>query len=78
MTETHVMLDLETMDTGSNAAIIAIGAVVFTRTEITAEFYCNVNLQSSMDYGSDFSMVKLNSADGNDGSVTACVHCFQV
>ena len=49
----EVMLDLETMGTGSNAAIIAIGAVRFdTGTqETTDEFYEVVDLQSCVDFG---------------------------
>ena len=32
----HCMVDLETMGNGSNAAIIAIGAVAFDENKITA------------------------------------------
>lgn len=49
--KTHIMLDLETMGTRPDAAIIAIGAVAFDETGLGAEFYCPVNLQSSMQYG---------------------------
>lgn len=50
MSENNIMLDLETMGTSSNAAIIAIGAVRFD-AEITDEFYEVVNLQSCVDAG---------------------------
>ncbi len=46
----NVMLDIETMGTGSDAAIIAIGAVKFNST-VTDRFYRIVNLQSSLDVG---------------------------
>lgn len=42
----HVMLDLETMSTAPNAAIVAIGAVCGEET-----FYLTINLQSCVDYG---------------------------
>jgi len=44
------MLDLETMGTGLDAAIIAVGAVRFD-TDITARFYKIVSLKSSVDAG---------------------------
>lgn len=47
-----VMLDLETMGTGSSAAIIAIGAVAFDANEVAYKFYVEINLQSSIDSGS--------------------------
>ncbi|ATC93486.1 3'-5' exonuclease [Pseudoalteromonas tunicata] len=49
----HVMLDLETMGQGSNAAIVAIGAVFFEPTtgEIGANFYWRVDLESAAKYG---------------------------
>lgn len=46
-----VMLDLETMGNGSNAAIIAIGAVGFDDDNVIERFYVEVNLQSSMESG---------------------------
>ena len=51
--EDEIMLDLETMDTGSNAAIVAIGAVVFDRAlnKIVHRFYTGVSLQSAIDVG---------------------------
>ena len=47
----HIMLDLETMGTGPDAAIIAIGAVAFTESGITDEFYGRVSLDSSVACG---------------------------
>ncbi len=46
-----VMLDLETMGNGVNAAIIAIGAVRFDAGAITDEFYAVVDLASAVDAG---------------------------
>ena len=45
------MIDLETMGTGSNAAIIAIGAVKFDHVGIVDEFYKVVSLESSVKNG---------------------------
>lgn len=49
---THVMLDLETMGNTSNAAIVSIGAVVFSPVtgELGADFEVVVNLNSSAYY----------------------------
>lgn len=54
----HVMIDLETMGTRPDAAIVAIGAVAFdmpTREnpapKLGRSFYVNVDLQSSIDAG---------------------------
>lgn len=44
------MLDIETMSKGSNAAIIAVGAVKFNQA-VTSRFYKVVDLQSSVDIG---------------------------
>jgi len=51
----HIMLDLETMSTTSNAAIVAIGAVEFEPAtgELGREFYHNVSLASCQDAGLD-------------------------
>lgn len=49
----HCMLDLETMGTGNDAAITAIGAIKFdplTDGELQ-KFYVTVDLQSSVDFG---------------------------
>ncbi|PRY10299.1 uncharacterized protein DUF5051 [Pontibacter ummariensis] len=49
----HIMVDLETLSTGSNAAILSIGAVEFDLTtgRTGRTFYLNVDLQSCMDAG---------------------------
>ena len=48
----HVMLDLETMGNGSNAAIVSIGAVVFNPSngQLGAEFEEVINLNSAAYY----------------------------
>ena len=53
---THIMLDLETMGNGSNAAIVSIGAVEFTPSAgalgyTGQEFEAVINLNSSAYYG---------------------------
>lgn len=49
----NIMVDLETMGTGTNAAIIAIGAVKFDTENFTLgdEFYEVVDLESSVEAG---------------------------
>lgn len=47
----HVMLDLETMGTGNNAAIIAIGAAAFDKDGVRARYYNTVSLESSIAVG---------------------------
>lgn len=51
----HVMLDLETMGTGPNAAIVAIGAVEFELTQTGGQlgdsFYQCISLESAMATG---------------------------
>ena len=47
----NIMVDLETMNTTSDAAIIAIGAVYFDKNGLGRSFYKVVNLQSSMNAG---------------------------
>lgn len=51
----HVMLDLETMGNGNNAAIVAIGAVKFDPSDTTGgampAFYTRITLQSSVQAG---------------------------
>lgn len=49
----NIMLDLETMGNGPNAAIVAIGAVEFDleTCELGREFYCTVQLESAMRSG---------------------------
>jgi exodeoxyribonuclease VIII len=51
MSNTNIMLDLETMGTGTDAAIIAIGAVIFDKGGVSKKFYEVVDLQSSIDAG---------------------------
>lgn len=51
MPNKHVMIDLETMGLEPNAAIVSIGAVHFTKTEILGEFYTPVSLKSCLDSG---------------------------
>jgi len=50
-----IMVDLETMGTSSNAAIVAIGAVEFDIDAevglLGAEFYCNIDIQTCIDAG---------------------------
>lgn len=48
-----LMIDLETMGTGDNAAIIAIGACFFNRNtgEIGEKFYSQISLQSAVNLG---------------------------
>ena len=51
----HIMLDLETMGTGPNAAIVAIGAVEFELTKTGGQlgdsFYQCISLESAMSSG---------------------------
>ena len=66
----HVMLDLETMGNGSEAAIVAIGACFFDPQtgEVGEEFYRVVSLQSSVDAGlqMDASTVQWWMKQGDD------------
>ena len=50
---THIMLDLESMGRGPQAAIVAIGAVCFSLVErsIVSEFYVVMDLKSSVTSG---------------------------
>ncbi len=45
------MLDLETMGTATDSAIIAIGAVKFDSEKTTEEFYINISLESCVNHG---------------------------
>ena len=47
------MIDLETMSTSSNAAIVSIGAVKFDNNGLGDTFYCNVDLASSVQQGGE-------------------------
>jgi len=52
----HIMLDLETMGTNHNAAIVAIGAVQFSMPDgFIDRFYRPISLQSSVDEGLEIS-----------------------
>lgn len=48
---TDIMLDLETMGTRPDAAIVAIGAVAFGEAGIGARFYNTVSLETSVELG---------------------------
>ncbi len=50
----HIMLDIETLGNGNNAAIIAIGAVFFEpyHNALGAEFYVSIKPASAAYYGS--------------------------
>jgi hypothetical protein len=47
----NCMVDLETLDTKSTAVILSIGAVMFDKSGIGAEFYRTVDAQSAIDAG---------------------------
>lgn len=47
----QIMLDLETMGNGADAAIIAIGAVEFDRSGVLDRFFRVVSLESSLSSG---------------------------
>lgn len=47
----QIMLDIETMGNGSQAAITAIGAVAFDLTGVHAKFYAQCSLESSVKAG---------------------------
>lgn len=47
----NIMVDLETLGKGSDAVIIAIGAVEFDETGLGGTFYTNVDPQSCVDIG---------------------------
>lgn len=46
----NVMLDLETFSTHPDAAIVSVGAVAFTKTEITGTFHQHVEFATLGDY----------------------------
>lgn len=48
---THFVIDLETMGQGQKAAIVAIGAVRILQGQLAGEFYCLVDLESSLSWG---------------------------
>lgn len=47
----HVMVDLETLGKGPDAAVFAIGAVRFDETGTGSTFYRTIDLQSAVDHG---------------------------
>lgn len=47
----QIMLDIETMGNGSQAAIIAVGAVAFDINGVHAKFYAQCTLESSVKAG---------------------------
>lgn len=47
----NVMIDLETMDTASTAAIVSIGAVKFDKDGISDEFYSIIDLADCVQHG---------------------------
>lgn len=47
----NIMVDLETLGTGSNAAIVSIGAVKFTSKGLGEEFYANIDMDSCQKAG---------------------------
>lgn len=51
MSQTHVMLDLETYGVRPGCAIRSIGAVAFDRTAVFGTFYRNVRLKSCEGFG---------------------------
>jgi hypothetical protein len=51
MRDTFVMVDLETMGTSFNAAILAVGAVYFEHGRFNKSFHSNVDLKSSVELG---------------------------
>lgn len=49
MKNTHVMIDLETLDTQSTAVVVAIGIVAFTmKGAIPGSFYCRLNIDDQL------------------------------
>lgn len=70
----HIMLDLETLDTATSAAILSIGAVKFdpnTESAIGEKFYLAVDVQSNIDAGRTVSGDTLNWWMGQDDSARA-------
>ena len=49
----NVMIDIETMGSGSSAAIVSIGAVYFDEKGLGEEFYINVDLATAMEKGGE-------------------------
>lgn len=51
--QTHIVIDLETMGIGTNAAIVAIGAVRIERGQLADEFYQRVDLDDAIRHGGE-------------------------
>lgn len=51
MKKENIMIDLETLGTSPDSAILSIGAVTFDKDGIGDEFYVNVDLKSSIKVG---------------------------
>jgi len=68
MSKQHVMLDLETMGTSHDAAIVAIGAVEFDKDGIKSEFYETIDLNDSAKYGEIGASTVLWWMSQNDGA----------
>lgn len=49
----NIMTDLETVGTGANAAIVAIGAVQFSENGLGKEFYATIDLEDCQRVGFD-------------------------
>lgn len=49
----NIMIDLETLGTKPNSAILSIGAVYFDKDGLGEEFYENIDLKTSLDNGFD-------------------------
>lgn len=47
----HLMIDIESLSTKPNGVILSIGAVFFDETGLGADFYQNIDLESSMEAG---------------------------
>ncbi len=64
----HVMVDLETLGTSSNAVIISLGAARFSVDGVSSTFYRRVDAQSCVDHGlvADVSTVMWWMQQGED------------
>lgn len=70
----HIMLDLETLDTTTSAAILSIGAVKFdpnTESDLGEKFYLALDVQSNIDAGRTISGDTLNWWMGQDDNARA-------
>lgn len=47
----NLMVDIETMGQGSNAAVVAIGAVMFDNTGLGDRFYIQIDLKQAAHFG---------------------------